>query len=147
MPIRLRPARAEDLPGCAEIINDYIDATEWLPRSKSAEEIAAMFTPEMLDSRCLMVVDDGSRVLGYASYDRAARFLPALYLRPEVRGNGLGKLLLDAVKAEALLGFDLTVWCANPAARRFYGREGLVLTGEGTDADGLPVWHMHWAAP
>lgn len=140
---QVRGATLADLPACAAIINDYIDATGWLPRTAPREEIAAMFSAGLLERRRVFVADEGAGVVGYASFDEAAGFLPALYLAPAARGRGLGKALLDAVKARG--AFDLTVWQANPAARRFYEREGLFLTGEGVGGEGLPVWRMRWA--
>ena len=139
----VRMATLADLPACAAIINDYIDATDWLPRSAPREEIAAVFSGQLLERRRVFVADEGMGVVGYASFDEEAGVLPVLYLAPAARGRGLGKALLDAIKA--LGAFDLTVWEANPAARRFYEREGLCLTGEGVDDDGLSVWRMRWA--
>ncbi len=140
----IRAATPDDLPACAAIINGYIDATDWLPRHQSHDAIAALFSPEILDSRRVFVADCGTAILGYASFDPVARFLPALYLRPEARGCGIGKALLDAVKATAPHGFALTVWQPSHRARQFYQREAFSVTGEGTDENGLPVWHMRW---
>lgn len=140
---KVRPATAADLPACAAIINAYIDATDWLPRMRPAEEIAAMFSPDLLDRRLVLIADDGG-VTGYASFDPDTRFLASLYLAPYARGRGVGKSLLDTVKTAAPKGFALTVWRPNSAARRFYEREGSRVTAEGEDHDGLPVWHMAW---
>lgn len=143
-PAQVRPARREDLPACAAIVNAYIEATPWLPRTCPAEEIEAMFCDALLASRRVLVADDGA-VAGYASYDPEGAFLAALYLAPHARGRGIGRAMLDSVKAAAPKGFKLNVWQHNPAARRFYEREGLRLEGGAIDDDGLPVWIMSWA--
>ncbi|MBU3029811.1 GNAT family N-acetyltransferase [Paracoccus marinaquae] len=141
----IREAGPEDLPACAAILNAYIDATDWLPRSHPHEVIAAMFSPRLLQTRRVFVAEQDGAVVGYVTLNPQARFLPALYLSPADRGRGLGKTLLDAVKAVSPAGFSLTVWQPNRDARRFYLREGLSVIGEGTDDDGLPVWNMTWS--
>ena len=140
----IRPATPADLPACAAIINAYIDATDWLPRQHSHDAIAAFFSAGILETRQVFVADRGGAIQGYASFNPGTRFLSALYLRPEARGYGIGKALLDAVKAVAPSGFTLTVWQPSHRARQFYQREAFSVTGEGTDENGLPVWHMRW---
>lgn len=140
----IRQAGVKDLPGCAKIINDYIDATDWLPRTHSRARIAAMFGPNVLTSRQIFVAVHKDEVVGYASFNPGAAFLAALYLVEDARGTGIGAMLLDAVKAAAPTGFALTVWHPNTAAQRFYHREGFRVTGEGVDDEGLPVWHLRW---
>ena len=140
----IRAARPADLPACAAIINAYIDATDWLPRARPVEEIAAMFSPDLLERRRVLVAEQGGTVVGYASLDPATEFLASLYLAPAAQGRGVGRQMLDRIKAEAPGGFVLNVWQPNTAARRFYGREGLAVAGESVDADGLPVWEMAW---
>jgi putative acetyltransferase len=143
----IRPATVSDLPACAAIINAYIDATDWLPRTVSHEAIAAMFGPEALDRRRIWVACDATGVAGYASLDPDNRFLHALYLRAGLEGRGIGKQLLDTVKAAFPDGLELTVWEPNRVAQRFYGREGFVERPERrndqTD-DGVPTLLMRW---
>ena len=142
--VAIRAAAPDDLPACAEIINAYIDATDWLPRLLPPDAVTALFSPRLLESRMVFVADRDGAILGYASFDPVVRFLEALYLRPGARGQGIGKALLDAVKIAAQDGFALTVWQPSPDARWFYQREGFKVGGEGMDEDGLPVWHLQW---
>lgn len=142
----IRPARAADLPACARIINAYIDATDWLPRVRSAEDIAACFTPEILAKRAFFVAEMDGAIMGYASIDRESGFLHALYLRPEGRGIGLGRALLDHIKSVAAR-FDLTVFEPNHAAMRFYLREGLAELADGRRTDtpeGVATRALRW---
>ncbi|MEQ8482420.1 MAG: GNAT family N-acetyltransferase [Hoeflea sp.] len=143
----VRLATPSDLPACAAIINDYIDATPWLPRTVSREELEGIFTPDLLESRVVLVAENDNAIAGYASLDKEAGFLHALYLRPESRRQGVGKALLNATKAARPGGFDLTVFELNANACRFYVREGLIEVPEGRKTDteeGIPTLLMRW---
>ena len=140
----IRPATVGDLPACAAIINDYIDATAWLPRVKSREEIAGFFTPELLEKRTVLVAEAHGQVVAYVS--AADGFLFAIYLAPAARGGGIGKMLLDGLKARYPEQIELTVYELNVAAQRFYRREGFAeVAGEREDTEeGIPVMRMRW---
>ena len=148
----VRRAAAYDLPACAAIINDYMDDTEWLPRTTDRKSIEAMFVPALLDRRIIFVAENDGAIAGYLSMDEEAGFIHALYLRPHAQGKGLGKALLDAAKDARPNGFELTVFEPNVDALRFYIREGLVEVPEGRNDDteeGVPTLLMRWqgAAP
>lgn len=143
----VRRATAADLPACAAIINDYIDATAWLPRVIAHQAIVEMYSPALLDKRIIFVAEDTGEVSGYLSMDHEAGFVHAIYLRPHARSNGLGKALLDAAKQARPQGFELTVFEPNADALRFYLREGLFEVPEGRNDDtdeGVPTWLMRW---
>ena len=142
----IRPATVADLPACAAIVNDYIDATEWLPRVKSREEIAGFFTPDLIASRTVLVAETGSEVVAYVSVSGDG-FLYAIYLAPAARGRGVGRRLMDEVKSRCPDRIELTVFEPNDDARRFYVREGFVEVPEGRKDDtdeGVPVLLMRW---
>ena len=141
----IRPATAADLPACAEIINDYIDATVWLPRTLSREQIAARFTPDMLASRTVLVAEIEDAVAGYMTMTSRG-MVPALYLAPHARGRGIGKALLDRAKASSPERVELTMFEPNRAARRFYEREGFLEVPESRriEEEGIPILLMRW---
>ncbi|MBU4546872.1 GNAT family N-acetyltransferase [Hoeflea sp.] len=144
---RVRRAVAADLPSCAAIINDYMDATTWLPRVVTREAIGEMYAPPLLDKRIILVAEDRDDVVGYLSMDHAAGFIHAIYLRPHARSTGLGKALLDAAKEARPQGFELTVFEPNTNAMRFYIREGLLEVPGGRNDDtpeGVPTLLMRW---
>ncbi len=143
----IRAATAADLPACAEIINDYIDATEWLPRTASREEIAANFEPGLLQRRLVLVAENEGAVVGYMTMSPGG-MVPALYLVPAARGQGIGKALLDRAKAESHGIVNLTVFEPNHAARRFYDREGFseVPDARKIEEEGIPILLMRWSA-
>jgi putative acetyltransferase len=142
----IRPATEADLPACAAIINDYVDATDWLPRTRSHEEIAALFSVDLLHSRLVLVAEIGGEIGGYLTLTPEGE-VPALYLAPRFRGLGLGKMLIDRVKAEHPSHLELTVFETNEAAKRFYEREGFREIPERRTDDteeGVATLFMRW---
>lgn len=146
--IDIRIAEVQDLPACAQIINDYIDATYWLPRVLPAKKIAALFVPEILEDRKVFVAENDSGVVGYLTLTNEG-VIPALYLEPKARGHGVGKALLDKAKAVSSKGIELTVFEPNESAQRFYAREGFkeMPGGRVTNTDeGVPTLRLRWQA-
>jgi putative acetyltransferase len=144
----VREASAADLPACAAIINDWIDATPWLPRRLDHEAIAALFEPTLLQRRAVWVAEAAGRVVGYLSAAPDG-FVPALYLAAAARGQELGRRLLGAAKARFSGGLSLDCWVPNDAALRFYLREGFVEDEAGYRAetdDGVPTRRLRWRA-
>lgn len=142
----IRAAVAADLPACAQIINDWLDATDWLPRTRNRDQIAAMFGPDLLTRRRVLVAEEGGVVLGYLSMTGEGD-IPALYLSPAARGRGVGRRLMDRAKALSPTGITLRVWEPNSGAQRFYAREGFVevpeLRDEATE-EGVPTLWLCW---
>jgi len=153
--VTIRTAQAADLPACARIINDYIDATDWLPRTLPRDEIAALFGPGLLERRTIIVaeveaeVGDGEEgIVGYLSMGEDG-FMPALYVSPSARDRGIGARLVDHAKTLRPQGVELTVFEPNADAQRFYAREGFhpVPGGHVTDTeDGVPTLRLRWKA-
>ncbi|EDQ34193.2 Sortase [Hoeflea phototrophica DFL-43] len=143
----IRMAELADLPTCAAIINDYIDATEWLPRTASRDAVEALFVPALLEKRRLFIAEERGEILGYLSMNPQDGFVPALYLSPAARGKGTGRLLLDAAKAAHPDSLELTVFERNTEALRFYAREGFVEDPSRRDdktEEGIPTLWMRW---
>ncbi|PHR22612.1 MAG: GNAT family N-acetyltransferase [Hoeflea sp.] len=139
-------ATTADLPVCAAIINDYIDATDWLPRTIDHAAVEALFVPALLDARTLFVAEEDGKILGYLSMSDDG-FVPALYLRPEARGKGVGKMLLGAAKAAHPGGLELTVFERNTDALRFYQREGFhedFTRRDTATEEGIPTLWLRW---
>ena len=85
----------------------------------------------------------GSPVEGYLSFEPEISQINGLYVAR--RGNGLGKALVDAVKA----GRDFVqLWTHEPndAAHRFYHREGFKIVERRAEGrgDGIPELRMEW---
>jgi GNAT superfamily N-acetyltransferase len=89
--------------------------------------------------------DDLPDLLGFASC--TPTWLNGLYVRPDLKGQGIGSLLLDVVEATHPDGYELWVFESNIGARRLYERRGLVEV-ERTDGSGneekSPDIRMAW---
>lgn len=138
--ITIRRAGPGDMPACADVVNDWIDATDWKPRSYSREEIAG-FLQEAPKNREIYVV--GDPIEAYLSFDPVGSKIGALYCRHS--GQGVGKALLDHVR-EGRDYLWLTSDAPNLRAHAFYEREGFVKTGEqdGDTADDPKEIIMEW---
>lgn len=144
--LTVRYATTSDLPVCAAIINDYIDATQWLPRSIDHKAVEELFVPSLLEMRTMFVAEEHGEIIGYLSMSDDG-FVPALYLGPAGRGRGVGKALLDAAKAAHPDGLELTVFELNTDALRFYQREGFdedPTRRDDTTEEGIPTLWLRW---
>lgn len=139
MGIETRLADISDAPACAAIVNDWIDATDWLPRVHTRQAIAQMIATG-IPMREVWVA--GDPVAGYLSFHTEAAQIMGLYTaRP---GAGVGKALMDRVKT-GRSWVQLYSHAANTRAHAFYRREGFVETGrKDTGADGIPEIRMEW---
>lgn len=139
MTIEIRLAETKDAPACADIVNDWIDATDWLPRLHTRASIEEMIAAG-IPIREFWVA--GDPVVGYLSFNTEASQIMGLdTARP---GGGVGKALMNRVK-EGRSWLQLWSHAANTRAHRFYRREGFFEVGrknEGTD--GIPEIRMEW---
>jgi GNAT superfamily N-acetyltransferase len=141
---RLTPAVPRDAVALARILGDWLRGTGWMPVLHTrAEDLA--FLRRMIASHRVLVARDGTgRTLGFISIHQCD--IAGFYVAEDARGLGIGKSLLDAVKAEQ---DRLALWTfqANTGAIAFYLREGFVET-ERTDGAGneehLPDVRMIW---
>ncbi|WP_260610190.1 GNAT family N-acetyltransferase [Streptomyces sp. WAC06614] len=110
---------------------------------------------------CDLVADDGNGPLGWASYGPyrgegvpgGVGELYALYVRPDVIGQGVGRTLLAAVQQRAVpAGFgSLALWVLrdNTRARRFYEAAGYTADGgeQSDDYDGVALTEVRYRRP
>ena len=93
----------------------------------------------------IWVAERDGELLGFATC--TPTFLDGLYIRPDLKGQGIGSLLLDVVEATHPDGYELWVFESNTGARRLYERRGLVEV-ERTDGSGneekSPDIRMAW---
>ena len=143
-PVTVRPATVEDVPEILAMIRELAEYERSLPEVKATEEQlrATLFGPDPKVFGHLAVDDATGRVLGMAiwflSYSTwlAAHnlYLEDLYVRPEARGSGLGRLLLQTLAGICVdRGYPRLEWWVldwNPA-RDFYAAIG---------ADALTEW-------
>ena len=95
----------------------------------------------------MLVAEVDGEVAGYMTMSPGG-MIPALYLVPAARGQGIGKALLDRAKAASHGIVNLTVFEPNHAARRFYEREGFCEVPESrkVEEEGIPILLMRWTA-
>jgi len=138
----IRPAQASDAPAMAEVLSNWIDTTPWMPRIHTRAEDHG-FCETLLRTSDVWIADtrDGIGFLAMVGDS-----VDALYLGPQIRRQGWGAALLDAVKP----GKDrLTLWTfqANTDAIAFYKSQGFQVSeltdGQGND-EKLPDCLMTW---
>jgi ribosomal protein S18 acetylase RimI-like enzyme len=83
--------------------------------------------------------------VGYAALN--GDLLEDLYLRPDIRRQGIGTLLLDEVRRHSPDGVSLYVFQQNTGARAFYERHGFTVvdTNDGErNMEHLPDMTLRW---
>lgn len=141
--VTLRPGTPADATACATILADWIEATDWMPRLRSREEIHATYYDAVLAHRRVTVAEDAQGVQGFLALDPEVGEVTSLYAAQ--RGQGIGSLLLRDAQAQA---DRLWLWTfeANRDARRFYARHGFREDGrtEGENEESLPDVRLTW---
>ena len=87
----------------------------------------------------------GTRIVGVASVYTAENFLHSLYVDPDAQGLGVGRTLIDHVRAHATGPLTLKLDVKNEKARGFYEAHGWeAMTGPDDTGieDGLP-WQRY----
>lgn len=135
----------EDAAACATILNDWINATGWMPRMHPPEDVERHYRKHVLETCRVLICDEHDAVTGFLAVDEEG-FISALYVAARARRRGVGAALLAAAKV--LRPDRLTLWTfeANAGARRFYARHGFVETGGtgGENDEGLPDVLLVW---
>lgn len=142
--------RLDDLVGFWELLHQHQGAVcapvaglEVLPRPESATIVRAMYHEWLSggDSFAFLANEDG-RSVGYViGFYEQSHFMWAtgrighvdsFYVLPELRGRGVGRLLMDAAYAAMREAGAETVAlemvATNDVARKFYEREGFTTT-------------------
>lgn len=142
MPVR--PAAEADAPACARILQDWLDATDWMPKLHGLAETEGFVRARLMPQTLLIAGE--ARVEGFLCL-AADGAIPALYVAETSRRRGIGAALLGAAKARA---GRLRLWTfqANAGARRFYRAHGFEegRTTDGANEERLPDVELRWAA-
>jgi GNAT superfamily N-acetyltransferase len=140
----VRPATVDDVPEILAMIRELAEYERSLPEVKATEDhlSATLFAPDPKAFGHLAVDGTTGRVVGMAiwflSYSTwlgtHSLYLEDLYVRPEARGSGVGRLLLKTLAGICVeRGYPRLEWWVldwNPA-RDFYAALG---------ADALTEW-------
>jgi GNAT superfamily N-acetyltransferase len=146
--VSVRRGVAEDAPAIAALYTAARVAAvpQMPPAMHTAEEDVAYCSRRITEAEVTAwLAEADGELLGFAMC--TPTFLDGLYVRPDLKGQGVGSLLLDVVEATHPEGYELWVFESNTGARRLYERRGLVEV-ERTDGSGneekAPDIRMAW---
>ncbi len=136
----IRPATASDARALATVLGDWVRETGWMPVLHTREEDQG-FLAGLIETAEVWCDETATGFIA-----RQGDTVPALYLAPAARGQGLGTALLTQAKQDR---DHLTLWTfeANEGARRFYARNGFTevdRTGGTRNDEGLPDVRLDW---
>jgi len=145
--VRIRPARPDDVPEIHALISELADFEKLRHQfTATVEDLTRSFFGENPPAGALVAEDtEAGRLIGYAIFftsfstflGKAGLWLEDLYIRPDWRGRGAGKLLLRAVAEIAReRGSGRYEWCVldwNRRAIEFY---------EAVGAEVMPEWRI-----
>lgn len=137
-PLLVRPLRPEDRAHWAEMWTGYLEFYKTaVPPEVYDSTFARLLGEDVRDFSCLVAEQDG-RLVGLTHYlfhrhawkIEEVCYLQDLYARPEVRGTGVGRALIEAVYAAAdAHGAPSVYWLTqdfNTAGRQLYDRIGVL---------------------
>jgi len=133
--LEVRRMRPEERGACADLYVRVLRETfTWVPPERHRRDD---FLNAARDEDVYVAVEDG-RILGLAAFYPPQNFLHSLYVAQ--RGRGVGKALLDHVRAMADGPVSLKVQAPNRRAQAFYAREGFTCVERGRDPGSDVSW-------
>lgn len=143
--VSLRTVRSQDMDVLAGMVNDWIDATDWLPRVQSHAEVVKHYQNEVMSARRTFVAVGNDAVLGFINLSKDG-FVTAHHVAKASRNQGIGGLLLERAKREMSPRMNLYVFEANERALSFYTRHGFVEVNRttGDNDEDLPDVLLEW---
>ncbi len=137
--ISVRPYGPTDRARCAEI---YVAARRvafhWVPPDRfSSDDFVRDTADEDIHVAQGRAADGTADLLGFVSVFLPGRFVHHLYVDPDHRRAGIGRLLIRHAIGLRPPPWRLKCVAANTAALSFYRSEGWVEEGRGTDDLGL----------
>ncbi len=141
----IRPAALDDMPACAAILNQWIDATDWMPRVHPPDDVERHYREFVFREREVFIAGRGAEIAGYICLSDD-NHVTSFFVKADLRSGGLGRTLLNHAKGLRPNGLKLWTFVANTDARRFYGREGFIETecSDGDNEEKLPDILYAW---
>ncbi|MBA4502691.1 N-acetyltransferase [Marinobacterium marinum] len=126
----IRPCKDSDIESILDIwlqasiqAHDFIAPTFW---QSQVDNMRTLYLP----ASETYVLERNSEVVGfYALHDNT---LAAIFVRPELQRQGIGKLLLDHAKTKRP-ALTLSVYTENDASYRFYLAQGFTVVSQQTE--------------
>jgi ribosomal protein S18 acetylase RimI-like enzyme len=148
MKIEMKHASVDDMGVCARILNDWIDATTWMPRVHSHEDVADHYRNVVFRGRTVIVGNRSGHISGFVVVDDQQKFVTALYVEGSSRGQGIGGHLIETAKSHLADEVNLWTFVANEPAQKFYKKHGFseVRRTDGDNEEHLPDILMRWFA-
>jgi putative acetyltransferase len=146
--LEIRPAGRSDLDSVARLWHESASsmdgpAADVPPREALRERIDL----ELRSGWELHVAVRGRRVVGMLAIKPDDGVLDQIFVLPGEQGRGVGKALLRLARQRMQTGFTLRMAASNERARRFYEKNGMKRTGQGTHPrTGIPVHFYGWNA-
>jgi putative acetyltransferase len=140
--IQIRQSTRNDFPVLFEIWRSAVCATHDFLSEQDFQDIAISVAEKYLpDAELWVAVDQQDRPLGFMGMSQA--HIDTLFIHPEHRGKGIGRMLLDHARQRAgVLTVDVNE--QNEQAVGFYRRMGFVETGRSArDDEGRPYPLLH----
>lgn len=140
----IRPARAGDIPVIHQLIRDLAEYERSLPEVTATQQDLAAALLAGQPALFAHVAEEDGRVVGFALWflnystwvGQHGIYLEDLYVRPELRGLGLGRALLAELAALCVeRGYGRLEWWVldwNQPARGFYASLGATSMDEWT---------------
>ncbi|MFE7192164.1 GNAT family N-acetyltransferase [Kitasatospora sp. NPDC057541] len=150
----IRPARPSEAAALSALA--LRSKAHWGYDDEFIEACRAELTldPERIGPDRTAVAEDDGRVLGFVTLTGAPPKgeLGMIFVEPDAIGRGIGRRLMDHLRAEATaLGFDRVTVEADPNAEPFYLAMGAVRTGTAPSGSipgrELPLLTLHLATP
>ena len=146
--VSVRLATTDDAEALADLYSDARRAAvpQMPPAIHTDDEHRGYYARQLAEDEITgWVAESEGERLGFAIC--TPTFLEGIYIRADLKGQGIGSLLLDVVEATHPEGYELWVFESNTGARRLYERRGLVVV-ERTDGAGneekAPDLRMAW---
>ncbi len=137
----IRRLQKKDVTRVAELwLNTNLKAHDFIPAQywRSNYDLVK----EMLSQAEVYVYEDGQKIQGFIGLD--GEYIEGIFVSDEMQSQGIGKTLIDFVKAQKTK-LSLNVYQKNVRAIRFYQKEGFEIECEGLDeATGEKDYAMTW---
>jgi GNAT superfamily N-acetyltransferase len=118
---RVRPFAEGDRQVAETIYRDCRAKATWLP---PAARENSDFARDTAGEKLLVAVGSDDLPIGFLSVWEPDRFIHHLYVRSEMRGQGVGKALLKALSNQLPMPWRLKCLTANGGALAFYESQG-----------------------